>query len=235
VHDVSRQDREVVAVAVVPAAQWQGETGAVALDAATVERQRQAVRWWPDAAGREVGRRWRQRDGVILAGRSHRALVAHDVATAQRLAPVVGAGAADEQRRDAVGKPLAAAQGDGCLPGLGRAVSEGGRGAALEALAMVQAWPDARADAPATDEALAGAVAVAIAPSKSEKESLILKTKSITTVTKHPANRDSQSVIKTTFRNSFLPSLRLKYLPISKAIKLSAITEITSKLTIKWR
>ena len=82
---------------------------------------------------------------------------------------------------------------------------------------------------------LAGAVAVAIAPSKSEKDSLILKTKSITTVTKHPANRDSQSVIKTTFRNSFLPSLRLKYLPISKAIKLSAITEITSKLTIKCR
>ena len=80
---------------------------------------------------------------------------------------------------------------------------------------------------------LAGAVAVAIAPSSREKDSFILKTKSITSVTSKPAKRDSQSVINTTFQISFLSSLRLKYRPMSKAIKLNAITDITSKLTIK--
>ena len=71
---------------------------------------------------------------------------------------------------------------------------------------------------------LAGAVAVAMAPRSREKSHSIWNRKCIARVMATPAARDSQRVIRITFRPVLRMTSRRKYFPTLKAIKESAIS-----------
>ena len=123
------------------------------------------VRRRADAAGRLVGWRWRQRQRVVLARRAHGALVAHDVAGAQRQAPAVLRSAVGEQRGDADARRGAALDGRRRLCCGGQALFDRGRGGGLRAGTVGERRVAADVDALAAGDAPgdAGARRVAVA------------------------------------------------------------------------